>query len=279
MNISIQGCKGSFHHIAATQHFSDVKEVKELDIQERETFKDIFEDVVSGSADYGVVAIENSIAGSLHDNYDLLLKYNVVIVGEVYLRIAHHLMAQPGTKLSEITKVLSHPMALKQCDRFLSEHADWKLQEHWDTACAATQVSTKSDGQAAIASALAAKLNNMEILQEHVETNKRNYTRFIIIARADQGYPPDANKSSIVFTAADKPGSLAAIMNRFAEAEINLSKIESRPIVGKEWSYYFYIDFDAGADEPRVKQVLKAIEPSTDWLKLLGSYHRGELVQ
>ncbi|KXK26479.1 MAG: P-protein [candidate division WS6 bacterium OLB20] len=275
MKVSIQGNKGSYHDVAAHECFAGV----DIDELERDTFKEVFADVSEGRAEAGVIAIENSIAGSILENYDLLLKNDLHIRGEHYLRISHQLMALPGTTIDEITEVRSHPMAIKQCQNFLDRYPDWRIVEAPDTAGSAALIRRRMmDGTAAIASRRAAELYELDIIAENIETNEQNYTRFLVISKNDI-YSPDADKTSIVFKAADKPGSLAAVLTVFADLGINLSKIESRPVVGRSFRYYFYTDFDAGLHEARTQKALREIDQHTSWLQILGSYRHGKLFE
>ncbi len=272
MKISIQGNKGSFHDLVARKLFGE-----EISLLERDSFKEVFADTAEKRSALGVIAIENSIAGSILENYDNLLKYDLYVVGEAYQRISHQLMALPGTELNEIKMVMSHPMALKQCQDFLEQHPEWEVVEQPDTAGSAAKIRRENlDEAAAIASKLAAETYELDILAEDIETNKENYTRFLIISRT-QDYPDAANKTSIVFAAEDKPGSLARVLGVFADIGINLTKIESRPIIGKSWNYYFYIDFEAGINDPKTQKVFELIKPYIEWSRVLGSYKKGTL--
>lgn len=272
MKISIQGVKGSFHDIVARKKFG-----AEINTLERDSFKEVFADVGEGRAGFGVIAIENSIAGSILENFDLLLKHDLYIVGEDYQRISHQLMALPGTELSEIEEVWSHPMAIKQCEDYLAQHPDWIVIEKPDTAGSAKMIRAEHKlNTAAIASELAAATYELDILAAGIETNKDNYTRFLIISK-EKNYSEEADKTSIVFTAEDKPGSLAKVMMAFAEAGLNLTKIESRPIIGKSWKYYFYLDFEAGVNSPKTKKVFENILPYVQWFRVLGSYTHATL--
>lgn len=267
LTVSIQGNAGSYHDIVAHDVFS--ADIKTL---ERDSFSEVFSDVISGSVAYGVVAIENSIVGSLQDNYDLLLTYDVTVVAERYMRINHHLMVLPGTAWDDVKEVISHSVALKQCQVFLSQHKNWKIIEYPDTAGAAAFIKNKQKKTAAaIASRRAAEVYGMKILQSDIETNKRNYTRFFIIARAPD-YPAQADKTSIAFTLKHETGSLVQVLNILASHGINMTKIESRPIVGVEWEYRFFIDFEGGAQAPAVQAALAEIQTFTHWFKILGSY-------
>lgn len=267
MKISIQGNRGSYHDIVVQNLFGNQAEVLE-----RDSFEEVFQDVTAGAAEFGVVAIENSIAGSLDGNYDLLLENEVFIVAERYLRISHQLMILPEVDLKDITEVFSHHMALKQCRVFLNEHPNWAINEYPDTAGAAAFIKREHKlHAAAIASRLAAEIYGMKIAANDIESNKRNYTRFLIISR-QSNYPLDANKTSIALTLRHVPGSLARILNILSEHQINMTKIESRPIVGVEWEYHFYIDFEGGVQESKVQSALAEIKNHSHWLKILGSY-------
>lgn len=274
MIVSIQGIKGSYHHMASQNYFG-----KDIILLERDYFPQVFDDVESGRAGRGIIAIENSIAGSLHENYDLLLKHKLFIVGEIYLRISHQLMTLPGTELSEVKQVLSHPMAIKQCRDFLDKHPDWEIIEESDTAGSAAKIRReRREFSAAIAGKIAAEIFDMDIVAESIETNPENYTRFLIISKHED-YEQECDKTSVVFTTEDHPGSLAKILAIFAETNINLTKIESRPIIGQSWKYYFYIDFEAGIQEPKVQKALAAAQVHAGWIKVLGSYKHGEHIE
>ncbi|PCI25099.1 prephenate dehydratase [Candidatus Peregrinibacteria bacterium] len=271
LSISIQGNKGSFHDLVSQKIFTNITELKE-----RESFLEVFDDVTDGSVDFGVVAIENSIAGSLMENYDFLLSHHLHIVGEVYLRISHNLIAHPHVNIQDIKEVWSHPMAMKQCQEFLKKHPHMKAINKTDTAGSVKEVKTQNlQNTAAIASSYAAEIFDMQILEKSIETDKENYTRFFIISKTPV-IPEDADKTSIVFSAANTPGSLASVLMSFHEADVNLSKIESRPVIGKKWSYNFYLDFSESLNSPQAKKALKAIEKHTNWYKILGSYRSGE---
>lgn len=271
--VSILGSRGSFHDIVAREKFPD------SGLLERGEFYEVFEDVKSGRADPGIIAIENSIGGSILVNFDLLLKYDLKVVGEVYLRVIHNLMALPGVKIEDIQEVYSHPSALSQCLEFLQKHPHMKKIEHSDTASSARMITEKGLRKAAaIASSLAAEIYSLEILAKGIETDKRNYTRFLIISR-DAGYSDKAKKTSLVMQTEHRPGSLFRCLKCFADEGLNLSKIESRPIIGKTWNYYFYMDFEAALDAPQTKRALECLKGSTTMIKILGSYERGGIIE
>ncbi len=274
--VAIQGVSGSFHEIAARNYFKG----EEIEIIACDTFKDVFNEIKKDSSVIGAVAIENTIAGSLLPNYNLLRESNCVIIGEYKLRIEHNLAALKGQKLEDLTEVYSHPIALRQCEDFLDAHKYLKAVESSDTAISAKTIADeKIMGRGAICSALAAQLYGLEILAAGIETNKRNFTRFLIVAdpwKADEimkGKP--VNKSSIVFTLPHEEGSLAKILSILSFYHINLTKIQSLPIIGREWEYQFYLNltFD---DFHRYRQSLDAIRPLIKDFKILGEYLEAE---
>ena len=272
--VSIQGYRGSFHDIVAREKFADDSE-----IIERSDFREVFEDVRSSLADFGVVAIENSIVGSFLENYDLLLEYDLEIEGELYLRIVLNLMVLPGVKLKDVNQVYTHPRAIQQCLNFLEKHPKIKKIETDDTAGSAKMIKeTGLRNAAAIAGNLAAEIYQMEILAKGIETDKKNYTRFLIISR-DASYSEKANKTSLVIRTENRPGSLCECLKCFADEGINLSKIESRPIIGKVWQYYFYLDVEAGRDTAEAKRALRELNKVASMVKILGSYERGGIIE
>lgn len=271
--VSILGSRGSFHDIVAREKFPG------SELLEHTEFYEVFEDVKSGRADSGIIAIENSIGGSILVNFDLLLKYDLHVVGEVYLRVIHNLMALPGVKIDDIEEVYSHPSALSQCLEFLQRHSRVKKIEYSDTAGSARMIKEKGlRNAAAIASSLAAEIYSLEILAKGIETDKQNYTRFLTISR-NAGFSPKANKTSLVMQMEHRPGSLFHCLKCFADEGLNLSKIESRPIIGKTWNYYFYLDFEAAANDTETKRALDCLKKSTSMIKILGSYERGGIIE
>ncbi|AKG54368.1 prephenate dehydratase [Dehalogenimonas sp. WBC-2] len=275
IKISIQGSRGSFHDIVARKKFSGDSE-----IIESETFKQVFEDVHKGVTDYGVVAIENSIYGSFIENYDSLLKYDTRIIGEEYLRIVLNLIALPNTKIENITEVYTHPMAMNQAEEYLEKHPKMRRVETDDTAAAVRLIKEEDmHTAAAIGSTLAAEIYSMKVLAKDIETEKRNYTRFLIIAKPDMPYPVDADKTSLVIRAKNIPGALYQVLKCFDDEDINLSKIESRPIISsRTWDYYFYLDFEKGLNAPATQRAMKSLEKVTSMIKVLGTYKRDEKV-
>jgi 3-deoxy-7-phosphoheptulonate synthase len=248
------------------------------------TFAAVFEAVLDGSAVFGVVPVENSLAGSVHENYDLFLQYpEIAIVGEIKIRIVHNLIVHPGADWDTIKVVRSHPQALAQCKAFLDQHPLWQLEAWNNTAAAVVSIVNEEKnplGIAAVASGAAAKLNGLKILKSEIETNTANYTRFAIISRG-QGEkiprPPNPggepnNKASLVFAIKDEPGSLYSCLKILAERNINLSKIESRPIHGQPWHYMFYLDVSISPDKSVFDGAIEALKKRTEDFHFLGSY-------
>jgi len=258
---------GTFSHKACLQYFGTTTIAEPVS-----SFSDIFEAVKTGSADFGIVPLENSLTGSIHENYDLLLDYDVKIVGEITIRVIHHLIGNPGTDIDTIKRVFSIPQVFQQCRQFLDRHNDWELVSTRDTASAVKRVIEEANNiNAAIGSQEAAELYQMAIIEEGIETNPRNFTRFVVIgAKPLEG--KTRQKSSIIFSTGNRPGALFELLKIFKDNSINLVKLESRPIHGKPWEYMFYVDFEADAESEPFKPIQKAIEDQTDYLKILGSY-------
>ncbi|MFT3738243.1 MAG: prephenate dehydratase [Breznakibacter sp.] len=275
--VAIQGGYGANHEIAARNFF----EGEEIEIVPCLTFPDLFQTIKNDPSIYGIVAIENTLVGSLLPNYTMLKDSGLVIIGEYKLRISHQLMALPGQKIEDIKEVRSHPMALAQCEGFFRPYPHIKLIEHEDTALSAKEVRDHGEyGVAAIASELAANLYEMEILARSIETNKRNFTRFLIVS--DKGkmeveqlqVQNRVNKASLVFSLPHEEGSLSKVLTILAFYGINLSKIQSLPIVGHEWEYLFYVDV-IFHDYAKYHQSLDAVRPLINKLKILGEYENG----
>lgn len=269
--IAIQGGAGAYHEIAARAYFQE-----DVEIVPCLTFQDIFIETAKDEQLLAIMAIENTIAGGLLQNHDLLKLHELKIAGEQKLRVSHTLSALPGQQLNDIKEVISHPMALMQCSHFLDSLGDVKIVEHEDTALAAKEISErKLSGVAAVCSKLAAEIYNLEVLAESIETNKRNFTRFLILAHEDM--VPGVRKSlkidkaSLVFILPHKEGSLSQVLSVLSFYGINLTRIQSLPIVGREWEYQFYIDL-AFSDYERYHQSIQAILPLVANLKVLGEY-------
>lgn len=258
---------GTFSHKACTQYFG-----AKVEAVSTPSFRGIFESVKKGEVDFGVVPLENSLTGSIHENYDLLLEFDLKIVGEIALRIIHHLIGHQDTGIDMIKRVLTQPIIFQQCRQFLERHADWELVPVKDTASAVKEISkTGNRGDVAVASKEAAKIYGMTVIEEGIETNPRNYTRFVIIS-ADQLDKGPRRKSSLIFSTGNRPGALYEVLKIYAENGINLVKLESRPIHGKPWEYMFYVDIEADTESEGFKPVLNSLKDKTDYLKILGSY-------
>lgn len=274
--IAIQGGAGAFHEIAAYHYFGK----DNIEIVPSLTFKDLFQSLKHQHADYGIMAIENMVAGSILPNYNLLRESNMKIIGEIYLRIIQNLVALPGQTIADIKEVYSHPMAILQCQKFFEEYPDIRLIESFDTALSAKDIAEKKTyGVGAISSSQAAEKYGLEILNSSIESNKMNYTRFLILTDRDEPieYSEPINKASLQFSLAHEIGSLAKILSIFSYFNINLSKIQSLPIIGKEWEYFFYVDVEF-PDINMYHHSLDSIKPFTSELDILGEYHKGKSV-
>ncbi|MDF3078102.1 MAG: prephenate dehydratase [Sphingobacteriaceae bacterium] len=254
--IAIQGIRASFHEEAAFKFFGEgIKTI------ECNSFRQTCEALKNKEADFAVMAIENSIAGSILPNYSLLRDYHFTIVGEVYLSIQLHLMGLPGVKFEDVKVVESHPIAIRQCVDFFYEYPNIQVKESTDTAACAKKIRDEQlTDTVAIANMLAAKLYGLEILERRIESNKKNYTRFLILTETAKAQNIEANKASLSFQVGNEVGSLAKILNIFAEQQVNLSKIQSMPVLGKRNEYNFYVDIewaDQKAYETAIRQVLK----------------------
>lgn len=273
--VTIQGVKGCYHDAAARLYFD--KRGKEIDTIPCDSFPEMFERLEEDSTMLGILAIENTIAGSLLQNHELLRKSDMTIIGEQKMRISHVLAAMPGQNIDNIDEVHSHPMALMQCENFLRRHGNLRMIEDFDTAGSARDIARdKIMGRAAVCGEFAANLYGLEILAKGIETNKRNFTRFLIladpiIAGELKASTRDIDKASIMFTLSHSKGALSKVLTILSFYDMNLSKIQSMPILGREWEYRFYIDltFD---DYVRYRQALDAVRPLTNDFKILGEY-------
>jgi chorismate mutase/prephenate dehydratase len=266
LRVAFQGELGAYSEMAVYSFFGQSAEVKPCKI-----FDDVFESVKTGDVDYGVVPIENSIEGSVNRTYDLFLEYDLKVCGEIIIRISHCLIAHKGTKLNQIKTVYSHPQALAQCRKFLEEH---KLRaiSTFDTAGSVKMIKEeKLMDAAAIASERAAQIYDMAILEKEIEDNKNNSTRFFVLDKKDSPYSGQ-DKTSIIFAAKSVPGALHKILKEFADRNINLTKIESRPTKSTPWEYHFYLDFEGHRTETKCQQALESIQDKTLFVKILGSY-------
>lgn len=274
--IAIQGEVGSFHDVASHCYFKG----EDIELICCNTFEQVFEEMKKDSNVIALVAIENTIAGSLLHNYDLLRESGAQIIGEHKLRISHSLMCLPDEGWDDITEVNSHPVALMQCRDFLKKHPEMKIVETDDTAGSAKNIKEKGlKGHAAICSKAAAAIYGMKVLEEGIETNKHNFTRFLVLADPWQAeelsIPSESNKASIVFSLPHSEGSLSQVLSIFSFYKINLTKIQSLPIIGREWEYMFYIDIMYD-DYTRYRQSIDAVRPLTKQMKILGEYKEGK---
>ncbi len=275
INVAIQGFKGSFHDIAARRYFEN----EDVQLSCYGSFEEVFNHVKENPESVALVAIENTIAGSLLHNYELLRESGLTVVGEHKLRISHSIMCLPQDDWADIKEVNSHPVALMQCREFLNRHEEMKVVEVADTAGAAATISNKKlRGHAAICHRDVAQIYGMKILQEGIETNKHNYTRFLVLSNNEKAHTlrniSSTDKASIEFTLPHEEGSLSAILSILSFYKLNLTKIQSLPIIGKEWQYMFYIDLSF-TNQTKFRQAINAIRPLTQELNLLGEYNNG----
>lgn len=274
VKVSIQGFEGSFHQAAAQQFFG-----KDVEVIPCATFREVVK--IAGNkkeSDGGVMAIENSIAGSILPNYNLLQKSNLKIAGEIYLQIRQNLLVNRGVQLEDIREVHSHPMALQQCLDFLDKY-HWKLVETEDTALSAKHVhQTHSKHIAAIASKLAAELFDLDVLAPNIQTMKNNYTRFLILQREEVATEvEDANKASVNFHTDHSRGSLAKVLTKIADCGINLSKLQSFPIPGSDWKYSFHADMEFDTLD-QFHEAIEKMKPLTEELRVYGIYKKGKTI-
>jgi len=266
MKIAIQGVTGAFHEIAARQYFgSDVETIN------CDQFRDVFLSVENSTADYGIVAIENTIAGSILENYLLLKKSKLKIIGELNLHITQNLMALPGTKMEDITEVYSHPIAIQQSKDFLDNYPKIKTINWSDTASSAQKIAEeKMTNAAAIASEYAAELYGLQIIANNIQTHKQNFTRFLALSRTAVDIPQN-NKASICFELTHQPGSLVDVLGEFKKNDINLTKIQSLPIVGSPFQYTFYVDLEWNERSNFDKSISRVLNLVSN-LSVLGEY-------
>ncbi len=273
MKIAVQGEKGCFHEVAARQYFC----YEEIDIVPCSTFDMTLNSVVEGKADLAMMAIENARSGSILYNYSLIRESGLKMLGEHNLRIRQNLMALPGQTIHEIKQIRSHPIALAQCMTFLNQYPEITLVESDDTAGSAKLISEhRLKKIAAIASADASGIYGLEILASGIETYKKNYTRFLVIGSGEKGNK-DGNKVSICFATGHKPGSLAAVLVKLAEMNINLSKIQSVPRLNGDWEYMFYLDLEL-PDNSDIGLIESVLSEYTSNLEVLGIYNKGDML-
>lgn len=267
--IAIQGGAGAFHEIAARNYFRT-----SIEVHPCETFENITTMLANKEIEYGIMAIENTVAGSLVPNYVLLKESPIKIMGEEYLRVKQNLVALPGQKIEDLTEVHSHYMAIAQTRKYFKQFSNIKLVESVDTALSAQKIQDKKlVGKGAIASDLAAKMYGLEILAAGIETNKRNYTRFLILTHQDNqdNLPENISKASLCFSLPHQKGRLSQVLSVLAFYDLDLTKIQSMPIVGKEFQYFFYVDLTFDSYE-RYQQSITAITPLVVDLQILGEY-------
>jgi prephenate dehydratase len=278
LKIALQGERGAFSEGAARKLLGSGIETIAC-----RTFDEMFEAASTGDADAAAAPIENSLAGSVHKNYDLLIEHDLTIVGETNLRIVHHLIALPGIELADIRRVHSHPVALAQCERFLRANPQIEIVPAYDTAGSVKMiVENGSRNDAAIAGARAAEVYGARIIVEGIEDNLKNFTRFLLLTRPDRAASikpttsANERKTSIVFRVGNKPGSLFRSLAVFALRDIDLTKIESRPIEGRPWEYSFYLDLMGDRHDSRVERALANLSELAESVRVLGSYPKSD---
>lgn len=265
--IVFQGTEGAYSQLALKEYFGE-----NADSYHVETWRDAMEAITAGEADYAVLPIENSSAGIVSENYDLMVEYNVCIVGEQIIKIDHALLGLPEAELSDITDVYSHPQALMQCGKYLDAHRNWERHSLKNTAVSAQKI--KEDGKrhkAAIASALTAEIYGLKVLEACIQDNRSNATRFIIVS-ARRIFTRDAAKISVCFEIPHESGSLYHMLSHFIYNGINMNRIESRPVQDAAWEYRFFIDFDGNLNDAAVQNALRGLAEETISLKILGNY-------
>jgi len=276
LRTAFQGEPGAFSQEAVRQLLGDRAEVAPLP-----RFDDVFRALADAKVDAAVVPIENTLAGSVHENYDHLLEYDVRIVAETNVRIVHNLMVRPGVTFRGIRRVFSHPVALNQCLDFFAAHPEIEKVPYYDTAGSVKMIVNDGlDDAAAIASSVAASIYGARILRRSIEDDRHNYTRFFLLRRTKNAgrlrAPAGHWKTSIVFSTRNIPGALFRAISAFALRDLNLTRIESRPLRGKPWEYLFYVDFLGNENDQRVGNALNHLRELADMLRVLGCYPRGE---
>lgn len=269
MKVAFQGERGAYSEAAAIEYFGEgLKPIA------CESFDDVFAQVENGNVTHGIVPVENSLGGSIHRNYDLLLRHHLHIIGEKIFRVRHCLIAQEGVKLGEIKKVISHPQALAQCEHYL-KNLGVTVEPVYDTAGAVKMLKERGERHtAAIASSAAARVYGMTVVQEGIEDDEANFTRFLILNHQPVSFSTKPSKTSIVFSLKNVPGALFKAMSVFALREIDLTKIESRPIAGQMWEYMFYLDFVGSSNDEVCQRAVAHLGEMALTLRVLGSYPR-----
>ena len=274
--VAFQGEKGAFSQVAVYQLLG-----QEVEVVPCQQFQHVFRALAEGKVGAAVVPIENTLHGSVHENYDHLVEFQLPILGETHVRIVHNLIALPSVKFKEIRRVFSHPVALNQCLKFFEQNPRLEKVPFYDTAGSVKMlVEERLTDAAAIASSVAAEIYGARILKRSLEDDRQNFTRFFLLGRK-RAAPPTREtaaktyKTSLVFSTRNVPGSLFRALSAFALRDINLAKIESRPLRGKPWEYLFYVDFIGRVDDPKVKNALSHLRELADFLRVLGCYPRG----
>ena len=273
VKVAFQGARGAFCEQACRQLLGP-----DIELKPCERFVEIFEALKDGEVDHSVVPIENTLAGSVHENYDHLLEYKLPILAETRVRIVHNLIGRPEAEMSQIRRAISHPVALGQCIQFFKDHRNIRAESHYDTGGSVKTVMEGDDPTvAAIASSAAAKFYKAKILKAGIEDNRENYTRFFLLARDTPEEPldgPGPLKTSICFATHHEPGALFKCMAAFGLRDINLMKIESRPMRGRPWEYLFYVDLIGDPREERCANALRHLSETTELLAVLGTYRQ-----
>lgn len=272
--VAFQGAEGAFSQVAAYRLAGE-----NIRVVPCQRFEEVFQRLSEGKVDLAVIPIENTLHGSVHENYDHLLHFNLPIVAETHVRISHSLIALPGVPFSKIKKVYSHPVALNQCLNFFAAYPQLERVPFYDTAGSVKMIMQEGLGDSgAIASSVAATIYGAKILRKNLEDDRGNFTRFFLLTRPGKKLPArDAKdwKTSIVFTTRDTPGALFRVLSCFALRDLSLAKIESRPLRGRPWEYQFYLDFAARDTDPAAAKALGHLAELADTLRVLGSYPRG----
>ena len=276
LTVAFQGARGAFSEQACRQLLGD----EGVELKPLERFVDVFEAVAAGEADRAVIPLENTLAGSVHENYDHLLSFRLPILAETRVRIVHNLIGRPEAGLGRITRAISHPVALGQCLTFFRNHRGIRAESHYDTGGSVKTIMEGDDPTvAAIASAAACELYGAKILQAAIEDNHENYTRFVLLAREAPDAPSPGEgqlKASIAFITRNEAGALFKCVAAFALRDITLTKIESRPLRGRPWEYMFYLDFLGDLRESRCRNAMNHLGEMTELLAVLGCYRSAE---
>lgn len=272
--VGIQGEIGSFSEEAALDLLGQDTEIRNF-----RSFEAVFAAFRDKELDYCVIPMENSLLGSIHRNYDLLLKHKAIIQGEIYLKVIHNLIVMPGTRFEDVKTVISHPVALEQCEKFFEKYPDLKIETSYDTSGSVKElVDSKRTDMAAIAGKRACDAFGGEVLMESIQDYAENYTRFVLLGDSFF-YTSAADKTSVVFSFQNKPGALFKSLSVFALRDIDLTRIESRPIAERPWEYLFYVDFLGNLNDDKVKNALNHLQEITDFFEVIGCYKRDHTIK